>query len=600
MPQARPLEPADPESLGPYRITGRLGEGAQGVVLLGHGPDGTPVAVKLLHATLSDDHLARSRFIRELEVAKQVATFCTAAVLDADVAGDRPYIVSEYVEGPSLAGLVSAEGPRGRTALERLAVGTATALTAIHRAGVVHRDFKPANVLLGNDGPRVIDFGIARALDAGGLTVVGRVPGTPAYMAPEQLGGVEVGPAADVFSWGATMLYAATARLPFGDDSVQAVIQRILYDDPDLSALPPSLRGIVGDALSKDPALRPTARRLLDRLLGQDSPVSGMPAPMVAEARTLAADRPALPAPTPADPVSPALPAAHSAEAPPPVVPGLGERAGGAHPVDAGPPTAPLSPADPGHLAQPGQVPPPAVGGAGVPPARPGELLPRAGGYADAADLQRTAVFTGFGEAEGGREPGAQQPLIPWEQPENWTPQPGYAPPAAPRPAAGRGGGANRPLGVLVSLAVGVLAGAAIIVLVLWPQMRDSGKDTGPTGTGGPVADDRPVTTVPEAFAGTWQGMAVNPQRGASFPIQVTFEAGRTTAQARYPRGCACTLTLTRGTGSRLEMTLRPVPPCRSVTAGDVVVTRKPGGGLDYAWARAGTALRYRADLSRS
>ncbi|REE96937.1 serine/threonine-protein kinase [Thermomonospora umbrina] len=564
MPQARPLEPADPDRLGGYRIAGRLGEGAQGVVLLGHGPegpDGTAVAIKLLHARLSDDAQARSRFIREVELAKQVATFCTAAVLDADVEGDRPYIVSEYIEGPSLAGLVSAEGPRGRTALERLAVGTATALTAIHRAGVVHRDFKPANVLLGGDGPRVIDFGIARAIDAGGLTQVGRVPGTPAYMSPEQLGGVEVGPAADVFAWGSTMLYAATARLPFGEGSLQEVIQRIVYDEPVLDALPESLRTVVADAMAKDPARRPTARQLLDRLLGQESPVTGMPEPMVAEARTLASD-------TPSRSVPPTL----SAPAVPPAVPAP------AVPVDA--PVEPLP--------------------------LPADLYADERPYRAGNDAQPpTAVYTGFGDQTA---EDARQPLIPWQpQPQPAPPaphptphQPQYAPqpPNAPRPPARSGGGANKPLGVLVSLAVGVLAGAAIIVLVLWPQMRDSGPDNA-GNTGNPGTDTQPVQSVPEAFAGTWHGRAVNPQRNASFPIQVTFETGRTTAQARYPRGCACTLTLTRGTGARLEMTLQPVPPCKSVTAGDVVVTRKPGGGLDYAWSRTGTSLRYRADLSR-
>jgi len=318
MPQARPLEPTDPDRLGKYQVVGRLGEGGQGVVLLGRGPGGEQVAIKLLHATLSEDPLARSRFIRELEVAKQVATFCTAAVLDADVAGDRPYIVSEYVEGPSLQELVAADGPRGGSALERLAIGTATALTAIHRAGVVHRDFKPANVLLGSDGPRVIDFGIARAMDLSGLTLAGGVPGTPAYMAPEQLSGTaEVGPAADVFAWGATMLFAASGQMPFGNDTVQAVIRRILYEEPDYSPLPEPLRGIVRDAMAKDPARRPTARQLLDRLLGQESPAaSTVPEQLVtearslvAEARPLVAERSPRPAPAPLPPAAQARPA---------------------------------------------------------------------------------------------------------------------------------------------------------------------------------------------------------------------------------------------------------------------------------------------------
>src|ERR671914_1529531 len=196
MPQATPLLPGDPERLGAYELTGRLGEGGQGMVFLGTAPaddpgdggPGVPVAVKLLHARLSTDAKARSRFAAEVAVAQRVAPFCTAPILDADVEGDTPYIVSEYIDGPSLQDVVSRQGPRTGTALHRLAVGTITALTAIHQAGVVHRDLKPSNVLLAADGPRVIDFGIARALDATG-TLSSTAIGTPAYMAPEQISG---------------------------------------------------------------------------------------------------------------------------------------------------------------------------------------------------------------------------------------------------------------------------------------------------------------------------------------------------------------------------------------------------------------------------
>ncbi|WP_067823185.1 protein kinase domain-containing protein [Actinomadura kijaniata] len=272
-----PLRPEDPERLGAYRMLGRLGQGGQGVVLLGEDADGGRVAVKLLHTQPEQDSVGRRRFVQELAAAKRVARFCTAQVLDADMAGDRPYIVSEYVEGTPLNRAVADNGPLSDGALERLAIGTATALVAIHRAGLVHRDFKPHNVLLGGDGPRVIDFGIAKALDAA-ATVTSGVVGTPAYMAPEQMGGgTPVGPAADVFAWGATLCFAASGAPPFGQDSIPAVIGRILNAEPDLGALEGPLRDLVARALAKDPAERPTAMGLLHHLLGQDAPAAAEP-----------------------------------------------------------------------------------------------------------------------------------------------------------------------------------------------------------------------------------------------------------------------------------------------------------------------------------
>ncbi|TYB43038.1 ABC transporter substrate-binding protein [Actinomadura chibensis] len=264
--EVAPLRAGDPSRLGAYRLAGLLGEGGQGTVYLGEDEPGHRVAVKLLHARFSGDPKARSRFAAEVAVAKRVSAFCTARVLDSDVEGDRPYIVSEYIDGPSLSEVLAAEGPRRGAALDRLAIGTMTALAAIHQAGVVHRDFKPANVLLAPDGPRVIDFGIARALDATG-TMSSTAVGTPAYMAPEQISGARVGPAADVFAWGATMAYAANGRPAFGQDSIPAVMHRILNLAPDLGDLHEPLRQIVADCLSKDPALRPASQHVLAHLL---------------------------------------------------------------------------------------------------------------------------------------------------------------------------------------------------------------------------------------------------------------------------------------------------------------------------------------------
>lgn len=263
----RPLRFTDPRQLGRYELTARLGEGGQGVVYLGRAAGGRDVAIKVLHSWLGEDRGARRRFAEELRAARQVDPFCTARIIDAEVGADICYIVSEYIDGPSLRTAVNDHGPLSGGALNRLAVGTAIALVAIHRAAVVHRDFKPSNVLLGQDGPRVIDFGMARTLDTTGCST-GQQMGTPAYMAPEQIADTTMGPAGDLFAWGSTMAYAATGHPPFGTDYVPEIIHRIVHAAPDLGhRLAEPLRALVGACLHKEPAGRPTAWQLLEAML---------------------------------------------------------------------------------------------------------------------------------------------------------------------------------------------------------------------------------------------------------------------------------------------------------------------------------------------
>ncbi|MFI5927021.1 serine/threonine-protein kinase [Micromonospora sp. NPDC051543] len=265
------LRPGDPARLGGYDVLDRLGDGGMGTVFLARSPQGRRVAVKVVRPELSHDEEFRGRFRSEVNRARQVPPFCTAEVLDADPDHDPPYLVVEYVEGPSLAQVLRERGPLGAAQLHSIAVGVATALTAIHSAGVIHRDLKPANVLVAPGGIKVIDFGIARAFEATSQhTRTDQMVGTVSYMAPERLdtaSGHPVGPAADIFAWGALVAHAATGRNPFGGDSATATAMRILTQPPDLTGLGGPLRELVSRALEKDPAARPTARDLLDGLL---------------------------------------------------------------------------------------------------------------------------------------------------------------------------------------------------------------------------------------------------------------------------------------------------------------------------------------------
>ncbi|GLY08164.1 serine/threonine-protein kinase [Actinoplanes sp. NBRC 101535] len=263
----KPLRPQDPHVLGDYTMLGVLGEGGMGAVYLGRGPSERLVAVKIIRPEFAAQAEFRGRFRSEVNRARQVPSFCTAAVLDADPDHETPYLVVEYVDGPDLADVV-AEGLLTDGNLHSVAVGVATALVAIHGAGVIHRDLKPRNVLFSLGTPKVIDFGIARALEStSNHTRTDHMVGTLSYMAPERLDGLKVTPAVDVFAWGVLITYAATGRTPFAADTPTATAMRILTGKPELGRLDGDLRALVEHALAKDPEDRPTAQEVLDRLL---------------------------------------------------------------------------------------------------------------------------------------------------------------------------------------------------------------------------------------------------------------------------------------------------------------------------------------------
>jgi serine/threonine protein kinase len=253
-----------------------------GVVYLGADREGRAVAIKLVHAPLSGNPEFRARFRSEVERARQVPSFCTAEVLDADLQHDPPYLVVEYVDGPSLFEVVNERGPLTASNLHSVAVGVAMALVGIHGAGVIHRDLKPQNVLLAPGTPKVIDFGIARAFEATSeYTRTGHMVGTVSYMAPERFSaepGTPLTPAIDIFAWGCVIAYAGTGSTPFRGDSPEATAGRILTQPPRLNGLTEPLRGLVELAVRKDPADRPTARELLDMLMSGGTPAAARPA----------------------------------------------------------------------------------------------------------------------------------------------------------------------------------------------------------------------------------------------------------------------------------------------------------------------------------
>ncbi|MEU8172423.1 serine/threonine-protein kinase [Microbispora hainanensis] len=517
-----PLEPDDPRTLGGFRISGRLGEGGQGVVYLGHAPDGAPVAVKVLKTGL--DPVVRARLARELDVVRGVAPFCTARVITAMVDGREPYVVSEFVDGPSLQQRVAASGPLRGGELERLAVGTATALAAIHGAGIVHRDFKPANVLLGPDGPRVVDFGIARHDESETMTA-GPV-GTPAYLAPEQIAGHPAGPASDVFAWGATIVFAASGRAAFGAGNVAAVLHRIMTTFPDLTPVPPPLRALVERCLAKDPSARPTARDLLLELVGT---------PTVPGRTGAAADVPPGGPAQPYDPSPVTSPSASPA---------------GAHSVSGN--SAPGNSALGNSAAGNGTA---GSGAAGSGAAGSGAADTIPGGGRGGSRLR---VLAGAGAAVAAL--GITAALL------------------VPRLAAMSGGPSPTPLPSAPAQTTYAGTTEAASPAPTGTAATDAG---GGYGGGTDPATTSAPAGIPQAFEGKWQGH-IAPTAGlltSEYDIEIELKAGKPSGRWKEPaNSCDGTLRLTGASGPALTFRLEDVPKC---VPGDVVLTRR-GDALAY------------------
>ncbi|WP_207936644.1 serine/threonine-protein kinase, partial [Actinomadura sp. KC216] len=316
----RPLEPDDPREVETggrrYRVLARIGSGGMGVVYLGRSAAGRAVAIKMVHPEFAADDEFRDRFQREAAVARRVGGGFTAAVIDADPGAELPWLVTEYLPSVSVRDAVRSSGPLAVDAVWELAAGIAEALVSIHEAGVVHRDLSPANVLLTADGPRVIDFGIARAIEASSVSRPGTRAGAAGFMSPEQAAGEPIGASSDVFSLGSTLAFAATGREPFGDGVWHVKLRRVQSEAPRLDGIgDPELRALIETCMERDAARRPTAADLAERLArrrteraagpGEGSAAS-LPPAVAAEIarRRTAAENPPVPRPRLEPPVA--------------------------------------------------------------------------------------------------------------------------------------------------------------------------------------------------------------------------------------------------------------------------------------------------------
>ncbi|MFG2651678.1 serine/threonine-protein kinase [Streptomyces sp. NPDC048436] len=532
------LGPGDPQRIGVYRLLARLGAGGMGHVYLARSDRGRTVAVKLVREELAEQEEFRNRFRQEVQAARRVGGAWTAPVLDADTEARIPWLATGYVAGPSLQSVVSHDhGPLPERSVKILAAGLANALKDIHAAGLIHRDLKPSNVLVTIDGPRVIDFGIARALETvtdGGLTRTGALVGSPGFMAPEQVRGDRITPACDVFCLGSVLAYAATGALPFGtaNSGVHALMFRIAQEEPDLEGLPEELAELVGDCLRKSPGDRPSLEQILERTGAEDTLGDGgrtrdpwLPSALVAQLGRHAVQL--------LDTEDPDEGGAGAASSKPPVPPvsltppkelGAGVAAAG-----AGPAATPAPAPDPAA----GDTPPPpgAPGGAsldhlptmitGQPPQSPPPTPPPGSAY-------------GYPQQHPQQQHPQQHPQPPagygYPQQGPYGPTPPYGPLVHPQGEPPRRSGRSTAALIAVAVIVALGAGGTVYAVMKGEGSTEAGDDSpgstssAPTTPGTPSGEktpdpETPPTSpaskndegaIPDEFLGTWSGSIEN------------------------------------------------------------------------------------------
>ncbi|KOV60296.1 serine/threonine-protein kinase [Streptomyces sp. MMG1121] len=640
------LGAGDPKRIGGYRLLARLGAGGMGHVYLARSDRGRTAAVKLVRGELAEREEFRARFRQEVQAARRVGGYWTAPVLDADTEAAVPWVATGYVAGPSLQQVVGRDhGALPERSVRILAAGLAHALKDIHAAGIVHRDLKPSNVLVTIDGPRVIDFGIARALETAslggeGLTQTGSLVGSPGFMAPEQVRGDRITQACDVFCLGSVLAYAASGTQPFGTatSGVHALMFRIAQEEPDLTGVPEGIADLVRGCLRKEPGERPSLEAILERTGAEDTVSGGrsrdpwLPGVLVAQlgrhaVRLLEVEEPE--ANDAAPPLPPAPPATVSSSA------GAGDTGGASGPDDSG---------GPGGTGAAGGRPTEAdaggADGAGGSPEHAAVSDEGATSGGGGIDRQTTVVSgrlpapgvppvtPGPGDVPGAQGHAQQHPQYPpyaetaTSSPPTAPPyaRPGYSTPAFPRPGEEepeRRSGRSTALLVAVALVVALGAGGSVYALMNGGggHTRDGGKggsapavaSSGPT-TSAPSSSAAPGGAIPAAYLGTW-GATIDSTTGTGFR-QLTIRQGAVgdavlslVAEGPADGGgsyhCVFEARLTQQPGADGPLEIGPSTvssgePASSCTPGDATeITLQPGGTLKRVQKGGGESLTY-------